>query len=125
MQQLDFSRFQPLNGFIPVRLVSVHLTEPFVALQAFLEVLHPLGDGRANWKERRKTRACSSLNLVRENKPKDRRNKPCPIIRVSPRDRDRDPIRSVLCASETSQKGRGVSGTQGLLHAYVVPLVGQ
>jgi hypothetical protein len=38
MQQLDFSLFHPLNGSIPCRLVSVHPTEPFVALQAFLDV---------------------------------------------------------------------------------------
>src|ERR1700737_4724337 len=38
MQQLDFSLFQPLNGSIPFRLVSVHPTEPLVALQAFLDV---------------------------------------------------------------------------------------
>lgn len=38
MQQLDFSLFQPLNGSAPFRLVSAHCTEPFVALQAFLDV---------------------------------------------------------------------------------------
>lgn len=34
MQQLDFSSFQPLNGSAPFRVVSVHPTEPLVALQA-------------------------------------------------------------------------------------------
>lgn len=38
MQQLDFSHFQPLNGSTLCRLVSVHPTEPLVALQAFLDV---------------------------------------------------------------------------------------
>jgi len=38
MQQFDFSRFQPLNGSTPCRVVSVHPTEPLVALQAFLSV---------------------------------------------------------------------------------------
>ncbi|HET8843872.1 MAG TPA: hypothetical protein VFN35_20580 [Ktedonobacteraceae bacterium] len=41
MQQLDFSLFQPLNGSAPFRFVSAHPTEPFVALQASLD-LHVL-----------------------------------------------------------------------------------
>lgn len=38
MQQLDFSLFQPLNGSTPFKFVSIHPTEPLVALHAALDV---------------------------------------------------------------------------------------
>lgn len=37
MQKDDFPSFQPLNGSVPYRVLAVHPTEPFVALQVFVD----------------------------------------------------------------------------------------